>query len=49
MSEPHTYTVEEYETITRYMSEDMDHMKKTIDLLLQQVDVLNARIELLRE
>jgi hypothetical protein len=48
MSEPLTYTVEEYEEITRYMSEDMDHMKKMIDLLLQQVDVLNARIALYR-
>jgi hypothetical protein len=49
MSEPRIYTIEEYEVITRYMSEDMDDMKKTIDLLLQQVDVLNARIELLRK
>ena len=45
MTESHTYTVEEYETITRYMSEDIEGMRKTITLLLEQVDVLNRRIE----
>ena len=44
MTEPHTYTVEEYEVITRYMSEDIEGMQKTLTLLLEQIDVLNRRI-----